>query len=428
MTPQSPLELAPANILVVEERPDTRSLVRVALECAGYQVAEVGNLADARAALRQGPPNVVVCGTQFGVGGSGLDLLQELAPASPDIAVVMLAGNNDFQTAIDCLRGGAFDCLPDGFQVEELREVITRTLQRQQRLVAERRRLADPIGILSRFVSENPNPIFHVANNGIVLYANPACQRVFDELNCQVGAVVPRALERIIADVAGKGSGEGEVELGTRTFAFLASPIQDTGFCYIYGHEITRFKEAERKLTRLLEEAQAMALRDPLTGLPNRTLLQDRLGQAIAQCARSSKKLGLAFIDLDNFKLINDAHGHQAGDQILVEVARQISAIVRKTDTVARWGGDELLLLLPGLNTGSEARAVVERIKHLVEKALAHNPQTRLLTLSMGVAIYPDHASGPEVLLQQADKALHRAKAGGRNRVVLFGEWADVPR
>ena len=81
-----------------------------------------------------------------------------------------------------------------------------------------------------------------------------------------------------------------------------------------------------------------MALHDALTGLPNRTLLQDRLVQAIAQCVRLSKKLALAFIDLDHFKPINDAHGHQMGDQILVEVARCVSAAVRKTDTVARWG------------------------------------------------------------------------------------------
>ena len=141
-----------------------------------------------------------------------------------------------------------------------------------------------------------------------------------------------------------------------------------------------------------------------------------------------SKKLGLVFIDLDNFKPINDAHGHQVGDQILVEVARRISATVRKTDTVARWGGDELVLLLPGLRAPSEARAVCERVKHLAQKELALNPLSRPLTLSMGVAIYPDDASLPEVLFQQADAALYQAKARGRNRVVLYGESGEGRR
>src|SRR5213592_4615575 len=102
--------------------------------------------------------------------------------------------------------------------------------------------------------------------------------------------------------------------------------IKDADYVYLYGHDITRLKETERELVRLKEQAQAMALHDPLTGLPNRTLLQDRLVQAIAQSVRLSKKLALAFFDLDNFKPLNDTHGHKVGDQVLVEVARSVGA------------------------------------------------------------------------------------------------------
>jgi len=423
MTPPSPPGLAPASILVVEERPDTRSLVRAALESAGHRVAEAGNLAGAREALSHGPAELVLCGIQLGTGESGIDLLRELAPRSPDIAVVMLTGDTDSQVAIDCLRDGAFDYLLKGFQVEELKEVIARTLRRQRRMVSERQRVADPIGILSRFTSENPNPVIRVAHDGVILYANAACRMIFGELNCRVGEKVPRFLDPVVADVSGKGErSETQVEIGARVLSFVVSPIKDADYFYLSGHDNTRLKETERELVRLKEQAQAMALHDALTGLPNRTLLQDRLVQAIAQSVRLSKKLALAFIDLDNFKPINDAHGHQVGDQILVEVARRVSATVRKTDTVARWGGDELILLLPGLNAPSQARAVCERVRHLVQKELARDPLTRPLTLSMGVAIYPDDASLPEVLFQQADTALYQAKARGRNRVVLYGE------
>src|SRR5439155_1065140 len=191
---------------------------------------------------------------------------------------------------------------------------------------------------------------------------------------------------------------------------------------YLYGHDITRLKETERELVRLKEEAQARALHDALTGLPNRTLVKDRLAQAIAHCVRFGNKLAVAFIDLDNFKQINDAHGHQVGDQILVEVARCISAAVRKTDTVGRWGGDEFILLLPGLNDSSDAVAVCERVKRTAQEGLAGNRLTGPLTLSMGIALYPDDASLAELLLQQADTALYQAKGRGRNLIALFGK------
>src|SRR2546423_12567081 len=126
MPPPSPPVLDPASILVVEDGLDTRLLVRVALESAGQHVAEAGSLAGAREALRHGPAELVLCAIQLGAGESGFDLLRELAPRSPDIAVVMLTGDSDTQVAIDCLRDGAFDFLLKGFQVEELREVIAR--------------------------------------------------------------------------------------------------------------------------------------------------------------------------------------------------------------------------------------------------------------------------------------------------------------
>jgi len=264
-----------------------------------------------------------------------------------------------------------------------------------------------------------------VARNGAILYANAACQRILGELNCRVGETLPPFLAPLMAEVFGDARGETQAELAGRALAFVASPVQDADYFFVYGHDITRLKETERELVRLKEQAQAMALHDPLTGLPNRTLLQDRLVQAIAQCVRESKKLALVFIDLDNFKPINDAQGHEVGDRILVEVAHRVSATVRKSDTVARWGGDELVLLLPGLNGPAQAGAVCERIKHLVQKELARNPLTRSLTLSMGLAMYPDDASLPEVLLRQADAALYQAKARGRNRIVSHAESGE---
>src|SRR5206468_10420956 len=98
-------------------------------------------------------------------------------------------------------------------------------------------------------------------------------------------------------------------------------------------------------LIRLKDQAQELALHDVLTGLPNRILLEDRLQFAMAQCERTQTKLGIVFIDLDNFKEINDTHGHRIGDQVLLAVTRRLREAVRRTDTLARWGGDEMILL-----------------------------------------------------------------------------------
>ena len=423
----SPPESAPASILVVEDQPEARVLLRFALESTDHQVAEAETVAGARETLERGPVDLVLCDIQLGPGESGLDLLHELAPRSPDVAVVMVTGDRDAHTAVECLRDGAFDYLLKPFKAVELHEVIARSLRRQRRMIAERQRVEDQIRVLSQFSSENPNPVLRVAHNGIILYANAASQTLGGKLNFQPGTKVSRLLRQFIPDVLAKGErGETQIEVGGRTFSFAVTPIKDADYVYLYGHDITRLKETERELVRLKEQAQAMALHDPLTGLPNRTLLEDRLAQTIAQSVRLGKKLAVVFVDLDNFKPLNDAHGHKVGDQILVEVARCVSVAVRKTDTVARWGGDELVLLLPALNSPSQAGVVCERVKRLVEKKLAGDPLTCSLTLSMGIAIFPDDASLPEMLLQKADTALYQAKARGRNAIVSFGDTSGL--
>src|SRR5947207_422878 len=262
----------------------------------------------------------------------------------------------------------------------------------------------DPDRVLGQFASENPNPVLRVARNGVILYANAASQIIFTQFNCRVGEKVPGHLCQFIAGVLPKDErDEIQVEADGRTFSFAVTPIQDADYVYLYGHDITGLKETERELVRQKEQARAQALHDALTGLPNRTLLEDRLAQAIAQCVRLGKKLAVAFIDLDNFKQINDAHGHQVGDRVLVDVARCVSGAVRKTDTLARWGGDELILLLPGLNAAAHAGMVCERVRRLVQRELGKNSLTASLTLSMGLAIYPDDALLPGLLLKKSD-------------------------
>jgi diguanylate cyclase (GGDEF)-like protein/PAS domain S-box-containing protein len=176
-----------------------------------------------------------------------------------------------------------------------------------------------------------------------------------------------------------------------------------------------------RDVTERAEATARMAwqaFHDPLTGLPNRALLNDRLAQAIARSSRSAGRTALLFLDLDRFKLVNDSLGHEAGDQLLVEVAQRLSATVRSGDTVARLGGDEFVVLTEGMRH-DDVLALARRLASAVAQPI-ELPQGLVNTsTSIGIAFATDDVSSAE-LLRDADTALYRAKERGRNRYHVF--------
>ncbi len=176
--------------------------------------------------------------------------------------------------------------------------------------------------------------------------------------------------------------------------------------------DISALKAHQRELER-------QAYHDPLTGLPNRRLLIDRLHQSLAQAGRSGSMVAVAFIDLDGFKAVNDRLGHDAGDELLIEVGRRLGATVRAGDTVARLGGDEFVLLV-GIASPSEIAATLERVlADLRRPATVAGGEARV-GASVGVAIHPEDGRDPEILLQRADAAMYEAKHAGRNRYCLY--------
>ena len=171
-------------------------------------------------------------------------------------------------------------------------------------------------------------------------------------------------------------------------------------------------------LARLRDEEQMRyeAVHDPLTGLANRTLLRDRLEQGLARSQREGAATGVLFIDLDNFKQINDAHGHATGDDVLVELGRRLRAGVRPADTVARLGGDEFVVVCEEVDCDS-ALALGQRLQEAIRVALRAGGVDYTFSASIGIAL--GHAD-PDALLGNADAALYRAKAMGGGRVELF--------
>lgn len=410
------------KILIVDDEADIREMMISALVGAGYKnITEADSIDKALMAHAENPADIVFTDLTINEKNDGLKVLNELAPQMPDTVVVIVTGNTDAQQAIDCMREGAFDYLLKPFFLDDVVKVANRVAERRARMIELRNKTEEQLRVLGKFPSENPNPVLRIKNDGTLLYANAASLPLLQEWGIEVGDKVPEFIMDFIKE-ATESVHRKEIEVSSsgRVYLFSITPIE--GEDYVYGHDITRLKEAEKELIRLKNQAQEMALHDALTGLPNRILLEDRLEQAIAHSIRNGTKTALVFIDLDKFKSINDTLGHKTGDEVLVRLAKYLKDAVRKTDTVARWGGDEMVLLLTDLQSRSMAFSVCERIRQQVQNKMKSDSIGIPVTLSMGIALYPDDSTDPNTLLQQADTALYVAKNRGRNMIVFFDD------
>lgn len=167
-------------------------------------------------------------------------------------------------------------------------------------------------------------------------------------------------------------------------------------------------------------QLEYQATHDMLTGLPNRCMLNDRLLQCINFAARYKNKMAVAFLDLDQFKLINDSMGHEVGDQLLLIMSQRLSACVREVDTVVRIGGDEFVILLSNINGLSDIVTSMQRILGSVAEPCEIHGLNYLVTCSIGISVYPDDGTEPSVLLKNADSAMYEAKKAGRNNYQVY--------
>ncbi|MGE4560877.1 MAG: putative bifunctional diguanylate cyclase/phosphodiesterase, partial [Desulfobulbus sp.] len=188
---------------------------------------------------------------------------------------------------------------------------------------------------------------------------------------------------------------------------------QEITHYFAFFHDITELKRKEKQISIL-------AYSDALTKLPNRAALEHRLTKAIARASRERRPLAVFFIDLDNFKNINDSMGHDKGDQVLIEVAERLSATIRSEDTLSRLGGDEFILLSESITNENAVYNLANRILASLKKPISLHPNTVYVNASIGIALYPDDGRTCQELIKNADTAMYKAKSEGKNKFVMF--------
>ncbi|ARU56553.1 PAS/PAC sensor-containing signal transduction diguanylate cyclase/phosphodiesterase [Oleiphilus messinensis] len=313
--------------------------------------------------------------------------------------------------------------------INQMRIQLVKDLERQNKDAAV-------IKKLSLAIEQSPSSVLICDDQWSVEYANPKFVQLTGHSADDIRGMHPRDLsdagmseeenqrlwENIQNQVKRVGVWQGEMH-NTRSTGekfweqVIITPIKnndDSPSNYlIIGEDISIRKRYEQQLLR-------QANYDILTGLPNRMLALDRLKLALAQARRDAQLVGLMFLDLDNFKHINDTMGHDAGDSLLIEASRRVSSCLRGTSTVARLGGDEFLVILPSLDSPEDANQVADRILATFAPPFNLNGQEVFISTSIGIALYPTDSDNSSNLLQHADAAMYQAKSKGKSAYQRF--------
>lgn len=181
-------------------------------------------------------------------------------------------------------------------------------------------------------------------------------------------------------------------------------------------HNMLEVRLLYKELAQYSRQQQELALHDPLTGLPNRRLLEDRIATVLQHATRQQTKAAVMYLDLDGFKAINDTHGHAAGDELLKMVAQRLVGCARKEDTVARVGGDEFVIVMGNIAQLGDTQEPASKLIEAVSEPYLINGLTLQLSTSIGIGIYPDDADQVASVIAAADSALYQAKRSGKNR------------
>ncbi len=447
---------SPPCVLVVDDDARMRESLAVLLMAQGYRCEQVGSAEEALDLLDRREIDVLLLDIQM-PGMSGMDLLERLSqrPSSPP--AIMISSESTFENAANALRKGAADFMRKPYEPAELFNALERVLRarRLERALEQMYRELQLSEERHRFIIDNsPDIIYMLDAEGRFTYLNERVSSVLgyrpDELIGQHFSVLlpkpdQQRMARVFAErrTGERATRELELSLVSRSGAKDGRLGQDNGrvvaelnamgiyvtsadgkpgqFMGTYG--VLRDISA-RKRTEAMVQYQLS--HDLLTGLPNRALFQDRLQQAIARARRDGRGFALMFIDMDHFKAINDSYGHLVGDALLQAVAGVMRRHVRDSDTLARIGGDEFMLLLPQIERVEDAELIAGKITEQFREPLSIEKHELAVGFSIGIAMYPWHGTTEDDLVRRADMAMYHVKRRSRRGHAVYEPSMEV--
>ena len=430
-----------ATILVIEDNVDDQHLYQRALKNCDYSLVMIPTAEIALARLPDLNPDLIMLDYKL-PDLDGLSFLKKLAHSSATaIPILMLTGEGSEAVAVEAMKNGADDYLVKDTEGGYLR-LLPSTIERVMDAHAQRMQ-TQRLQALHKMVLDTSIDGFWTTDlTGNLLEANESYARISgysvkeltsmhisqleakeqsaEEVKAHIAKVIALGHDRFETRHRHKDGHEIDIEISVTCMTELQR------LC-VFCRDITERKKAEAEIYNL-------AFYDTLTQLPNRRLLDDRLSQATTASKRSGRYGALMFLDLDNFKPLNDQHGHLAGDMLLVEAAHRISSCVREIDTVARFGGDEFMVMLDELDMGkaesiTQSRIVAEKIRAILAKPYVltiHQDckeKTKIehhCTSSIGVTLFIGHEVGAEDIVKNADLAMYQAKEAGRNQICFY--------
>jgi two-component system, cell cycle response regulator len=449
------------RVLIAEDSTVARKLLERNLQQLGYEVVATEDGAQAWAAYQQAPTPIVITDWEM-PHMNGVELCRAIRqhPTEHYTYLMMLTARGQKEDKLQALDAGADAFLSKPLDIAELQanlRVAERILQAEADLQAQKRQLQD---LNEELVSQNeqlqqsyrlveyanrrfselfenvPIACFTVDIEGSIREWNLAAQQLYGYTKEEVlhqpfytrvfrGASASKMheiLQRVIQGSVMAGiesedyDSEGNLHYVLRSVFPIRNPNREVVGAIVSVVDVTYRVEYENQLKALNQKLQSLAVTDGLTGLHNHRAFQDYLEEQFQTAMRNKQPLALILMDVDHFKQYNDTYGHQAGDEVLRQVAQILQTNVREGDFVARYGGEEFVVVLPRTDSES-AVAVAERLRRAVESA---EWQLRPVTGSFGVAsIRPDMETRQE-LIEAADQALYQAKKNGRNRVEVW--------
>jgi len=374
---------------------------------------------------------------------SGIEVMRQLASLEHAPPVIMLTGNGNEQIAVQAMKLGAADYLVKDVEMGylELLPIVIEQVLRRGRLLAEREAILNE----ARESEERYRKLVELSPDGISVHCqgrfefiNPAGAEILGALSCAelVGRPVLESVhpdyhqvfsERLVLlaekrvelpwmeeKFLRRDGREVDVEVTALPFAFNGRPAFQTIF-----RDISERKASQRRLDR-------MANYDALTELPNRSFFFDRLSQMMLHAKRDATKFALLFIDLDRFKEANDRLGHYFGDLLLKEVAVRLTSCLRESDTVARMGGDEFVVIISKMSNRADVAVIAQRIADAIGSPFILQDRECSLRASIGISLFPEDGDTRELQLGRADSAMYRSKKLGCSAYQFYSPGSEA--